>query len=161
MALKKREKNLLKALGGVAVVSGIILYRTFNPSTSEPVEVAVLPTAETSTTSTSATTSSTGGGGRTARSGGSAGGGGNSLQSPVFAGVSLDDFQTHNTYRDCWITIGDDVYDVSNYLENNQSWAQEIGQYCGTLGFEFGFGAEYVSTINDIKEKAQNLGPLK
>lgn len=163
MALKKSEKKLLKILGGVAVVSGIILYRTFNPSAPDVVETEPLPVAETpaETKQPTGTTSTPRGssGGGSSRSGGS--GGGNTLSTPTLAGVSLDDFQNHNTYRDCWVTIGNDAYDVSSYLENNQTLAPEIGQYCGTLGFEFGFAQEQAAIIEDLKEKAQKLGPLK
>lgn len=159
MALKKSEKNLLKALGGVAVVSGVILFRVFNPSTPEPVEstedtVVVEEKKEEAKVTTPRQKSSSAGGSR----GGSSGGG---SVSTVSTGVSLDDFQNHNTYSDCWVTIGDDAYNVSNYIANNQTQAKSIGQYCGTLGFEFGFGSENTVIIEDIKKRSQNLGPIK
>jgi len=155
MALKKSEKKLLKILAGVAVVSGVILYRVFNPAAPDSIEsVTTSVTDNTAASSASRPSSSRGG-----RGGGSRGGGSSSSASP--SGVTLNDFKNHNTPDNCWIVIQGEVFDVSNYITNNESQAATVGQYCGTLGFEVGIGSQNTELTQEILQQSQGLGSIK
>ena len=154
MALKKREKKMLIGLGIVAVVSGIILYRTFNPAPDELIEK--IATTD-KTTTTTATTSSRGGGSR----GGSSRGGGSSSGESTGPSVSSSEFQKHATAKDCWVIMGDTVYDVTNVITEYSQYAQGITQYCGTFGFQSGFLAENSDLRLIIESRASNKGGIK
>jgi hypothetical protein len=164
MALKKSEKTLLKVLAGVAVVSGIILYRVYGPQKAEPVAT----TETTTTTETPPSTKNTNGANSAPAAtprGNSIGGGsaGVSQSSKIPTGVRLDEFEKNNTLNSCWVLIEGEVYNISNFLENNQNDfdLEIIVQYCGTLGFEAGFLVENTQLIEVFKENAQNLGEIK
>lgn len=159
MALKKSEKKLLKILGGVAVVSGFILYRAFNPSEPESIPTTT-PTSSTeieSKNSSSEVFSS--GSSRSSGNRGRSSGAVSSLSTSKSTGVLLSEFENHNTISNCWVTIGDNAFNISPYLENNQLEAASIVQYCGTLGFEFGINDS--SRVAEIKSQSQDLGKIK
>lgn len=133
MALQKREKKLLKILGVIAVLSAIVLFLVMRPKETE----TVTSTQESQTPKTqesgTANRPSSGGG---ARSGG--GGQASSGSARQASGISIDEFQRHNTSDDCWVLIDGNIYDITEYLSRLPN-KEEASPYCGTFAFEEGF----------------------
>lgn len=134
--LKKSEKRLLIALGVVAVVSAIMLYRIYGPQPAPEEVEQTTPTTSTAETPT-ATPSRGGsrGGGGGSRGGGSRGGGSS-------ASTDITNIAQHNKPNDCWVTIDGDPYDITGFIQEYQSNDETISGFCGTYGFEVGFLGE-------------------
>ncbi len=45
--------------------------------------------------------------------------------------VTLDEVKKHNTDKDCWVIIGDDVYDVTKFLADHPGGKKAIILYAG------------------------------
>lgn len=155
MALQKREKNMLKILGVVAVLGAISLVFTFSGDDEPVVEQAATtetkalekPTAAKSTAS------------RPASSIGGSRGGGSSTQSGTAISLSLDAFQKHNTEADCWVLVDGFVYDITQLVASN-SINSEATEYCGTTGFEVGFLDKQSNIKESILTKSQKIGKI-
>lgn len=143
--LKKSEKRLLIALGVVAFISAIVLYRIYGPQ-PEP-EAVEQTTPSTSTETPTATPASRGGGG----GGGSRGGGSRGGSS---ASSSISNLSLHNKPNDCWVTIGGGVYDITQFIREYEEINPEIAGYCGTYGFEVGFLDENLDLRDFVLENA-------
>lgn len=156
MALQKREKKMLIALGIVAVVSGIILYRVFNPAEEEIEQLSTAPKTEeaASTTSGGSRGGSRGGGG-----GGSRGGGGSGTTTG--GGLSSADFQKHVSLEDCWVLVEGTVYDITGILQEYSQYGPTVAPFCGTFGFEVGFLQENLSLKEIIIGRAPSHGQIK
>ena len=50
-------------------------------------------------------------------------------QSPVT--LSLEEVKKHNTSKDCWVTINNNVYNVTNYINQHPGGTATISDYCG------------------------------
>ncbi len=167
MALKKSEKKLLIALGVVIVVSGIILYRVFNPPAPDPIdstgeeEVTQETPAQSSSTTSSTPTRSSSSSPRRGSGGSSGSSSSGSLPEVQPTGVLLAEFEEHTSLESCWVVIDGSVYNISNYIENQRIQTDEINQYCGTFGFEVGFIDDDLMLAERIKESSQELGPIK
>jgi len=155
MALQKREKRMLIALGIVAVVSGIILYRVFNPAPPEAIEQ--IETTDKTTVETTTSSPARRGGG----SGGSRGGGGGGSTTSSQSSVSSSEYQKHATGQDCWVIMNDVVYDVTSIVSEYAQYADGITQYCGTFGFEAGFLAEHSDLRLIIESRGSRKGGIK
>ena len=137
MILLKREKTLLKILGFVVICAGLFLYFSFRPKDVDPIEsnadsYYAEPKEEKPLSSVAPRLK-----GLNGRSG--------PAKPPI---VSLSDFESHNTVRDCWALIEGGVYDVTPYL-TSISHRNEAAPFCGTFAFEEGFmsGSESLRDI--------------
>ena len=45
--------------------------------------------------------------------------------------VTIDEVKKHNTDKDCWVIIGDDVFDVTNFLADHPGGKKAIMLYAG------------------------------
>jgi cytoskeletal protein RodZ len=158
MALQKREKKLLKALGIIAVISGIVLFFVFRePSTPEAVESG---SQEQSNQQSSPQTNTSSSRPRpTASSGSSSGGARPSSGQVGQAIVSIDEFQRHNSVDDCWVLIKGKVYDITEYLSSLPN-KQVASPYCGTFAFEEGFLGETGIQIDSIVQNSIEVGTM-
>ncbi len=72
-------------------------------------------------------------------------GGSSSLSSPVSAsnstsvGLTLEEVAKHNTENDCWVVIGNDVYNVTPLIDTHSGGREAIIAYCGTNATEVFF----------------------
>lgn len=48
--------------------------------------------------------------------------------------LTADEIAKHNSEKDCWLIIDNNVYDVTNYLFLHPGGVSNITQYCGTNG---------------------------
>lgn len=51
----------------------------------------------------------------------------------------MNQVKTHNSEENCWIVIGDEIYDVTDYLDEHPGGVSKIMQYAGkdaTKAFE-------------------------
>ncbi len=155
MALKKREKKMVIALGIIALLGGLKLYFVYKPDKAAP-EV-IVESEETTVKDSAKKTSSAKKTRRSYSGGGSAGGSSRSTQGTSLSGVSMDDFQKHIKPNDCWVLIEGEVYDISGFIKQYPSQGKESLQYCGTVGFEVGFLEE--NKIRDsVKEYSTKIG---
>ena len=157
--LKKSEKRLLIALGVIAVIGGIMLYRIYGPKKSNPIvieEEVVNEEPQQNTKSTQRKTSS-------ARSSGGGGGGGRSSSSQSSSQsttpIQMTEFQKHSKKDDCWVLIEGNVYNITNVIKSYPVQVGTASEFCGTIGFEVGFLDE-----NNIKsfilEKSEKVGTI-
>lgn len=55
---------------------------------------------------------------------------------PVGAGpeiaYSLEEVASHNTGADCWIVVGDSVYDITAYIDRHPTPSSVVTPWCGT-----------------------------
>lgn len=155
MALQKREKKLLKALGIVVVVSGIILFFVYRPQNQEPV----------SSTSQQQTPDQTDGERKPSRprtttpSSGGGGSGVSNQPTQAQAIISVDEFQRHNNDDDCWVLIKGTVYDITDYL-STLSNKEAASPYCGTYAFEEGFLDASDVRVDEIIEQSSKIGTM-
>nr|WP_289846396.1 cytochrome b5-like heme/steroid binding domain-containing protein [Thermococcus alcaliphilus] len=72
-------------------------------------------------------------------------GGSSSLSSSVSAsnstsvGLTLEEVAKHSTENDCWVVIGNDVYNVTSLIDTHSGGREEIIAYCGTNATEVFF----------------------
>lgn len=45
--------------------------------------------------------------------------------------LTLDEVAKHNSPNDCWLIINDNVYEVTNYINNHPGGAKRIISFCG------------------------------
>ncbi|KAH3661350.1 hypothetical protein OGAPHI_006757 [Ogataea philodendri] len=79
--------------------------------------------------------------------------------------VSYEELQKHNKVEDCWIAINENVYDVTQFIQNHPGGVAQIFRYAGkdaTKGFlsmhplqhiETHLGGFHVGEINDLPTK--------
>lgn len=157
MALQKREKTLLKALGIIVVVSGIILFFVYRtPQNQEPTP-STTQTATQQQTPDQPEAQQPSRPRATAPSGG--GSGGRVSSQPTQAIISIDEFQRHNSYDDCWVLIRGTVYDITDYLLKHSN-RREASPYCGTYAFEEGFLGSSDVLVNEIIEQSSKIGTM-
>lgn len=156
MALQKREKTLLKALGIIVVVSGIILFFVYRtPQNQEPTP-STTQTATQQQTPDQPEAQQPSRPRATAPSGGSEG---RVSSQPTQAIISIDEFQRHNSYDDCWVLIRGTVYDITDYLSELPN-GKEASPYCGTYAFEEGFLGSSDVLVNEIIEQSSKIGTM-
>jgi hypothetical protein len=160
MALQAREKKMLKVLGVVAVLSAIGLFFTYRPKKIENAEsptslIEEIPDEETPAGERAGSTSSSP---RSRGGGGNPGGGGGSSSSIELGSINLSALEQHNTPNDCWVVIGDEVYDIAGFIQNYPEQSNSASQYCGTVGFEVGFLAEGADLKGSIKQVSSLVG---
>lgn len=155
MQLQKREKNMLIGLSIVAIISAIMLYRIYYPSSEEVIPADISSsTTKSSDTPNKATTSS---GSRGGTRGGSSvsGRGGTGDQT-----VSLQEFESHSSLKNCWVLLNGEVFDISNFLVNYGDFQDSIMPFCGTVGFEAGFIEGNKSLAESVKIESQKIGTI-
>jgi len=78
-----------------------------------------------------------------------------SEQASAFAGkhFTLDEIQKHNKKDDCWIIIGGEVYDVTNYLKDHPGGATPIVCYSGGVDATAIFDLVHAQDAKEIKER--------
>ncbi|WP_054840993.1 cytochrome b5 domain-containing protein [Thermococcus peptonophilus] len=47
-------------------------------------------------------------------------------------GLTLEEVAKHSTENDCWVVIGNDVYNVTSLIDTHSGGKEAIIQYCGT-----------------------------
>ena len=47
-------------------------------------------------------------------------------------GLTLEEVAKHSTESDCWVVIGNDVYNVTSLIDTHSGGREAIIQYCGT-----------------------------
>lgn len=50
---------------------------------------------------------------------------------PASSGITMQDFQAHNSPDDCWVIVGNAVYDVTQFAPNHPAGADKILSLCG------------------------------
>jgi hypothetical protein len=154
MTLKPKEKKLLIALGIVAVIAAVMLYRIYGPKKHELKVISESKKEEKKDTKTAPARSYGGGGG------GGRGSSSSSNTKESVLSVSLDDFTKNNKLESCWVIIEGEVYNITNYLKEYDSDIDGISQYCGTFGFEVGYLNEKSSLSNLIKDNSLKIGKI-
>lgn len=160
--LKKSEKKLLIALGIIAVVGGIMLYRIYGPSDTKPVVISESVVEEEVVAEVTPSRSYSSGG-SSSSAGGSRGGGSRTssvTNSEIPAIIQMSEFEKHYKPDDCWVLVDGIVYDISSIIKEYPSQFGGATDYCGTLGFEVGFlGENNVQTfIDENSEKVGTIG---
>ncbi|CAD7933793.1 unnamed protein product [Amoebophrya sp. A120] len=70
----------------------------------------------------------------------------------------------HNKQADCWVIIGDDVYDVTNWLPNHPGGVKPIMNYAGqdaTEEFDMLHEREVIKKVGIKKGFVKHLGKLQ
>jgi hypothetical protein len=155
MRLTKRETNLLKVLGVIALLGAGSLYIIYN----QPDPIRSVQDVERPRRTNSNTTSSPRSSAPTSPRGGGGGGSVQGSQAPSNQGpgsVSITAFEQNNTLNSCWVLIDGEVYDISEYLRGLPN-ADDPASYCGTFGFEEG----YIGNSTALKEQIIEESTLK
>lgn len=151
MALKKREKKMLKGLLVVAILAALKLI----PWGGE--DVSTQKPADETTQEEVAVSGSRGG---SSRGGGSRGGGGSSSKKDTIATISMASFQKHSHLKDCWVVIKGEVYNITSFLEANDSHRKTGSQFCGTIGFDAGFIQNDNHLSSAVIRASQKVGKI-
>lgn len=157
--LEKREKRLINILKVILVMAVGFLFIIFSSSDSEDdIDLSIKKNTEkqeekTPTTTTEVNVFSGGGGG------GSSSGGGGMVDAPSYRGVTLSEYENHNTVDDCWVILDGQVFDITEYLTEYFS-SEEVGPYCGTFAFQTGFLQDSKAHVKNIKENAGLIGNI-
>ena len=81
------------------------------------------------------------------------------------AGLTLEEVARHSTESDCWVVIGNDVYNVTSLIDTHSGGREAIIQYCGTNATEVFFSKHgqgpyevlqsyYIGTIGNTTRRA-------
>ena len=135
---------MLIALAIVAVVSAIILL-TIGGGSSDSKKPEVKTEEKKKEEKKSGKKKS---GGKTYSTGSHSGGRKSSSSSVKITNISIDKLEKHIDTNNCWVTIDGDVYDISNFIQENPNYRKSADDYCGTIAFEAGFLSE-----NNIKDE--------
>jgi len=80
-------------------------------------------------------------------------------------GLTLEEVAKHSTESDCWIVIGNDVYNVTSLIDTHSGGREAIIKYCGTNATDVFFSKHdqrayevlqsyYIGTIGNTTGKA-------
>ena len=73
--------------------------------------------------------------------------------------LSLTEIQKHNSAKDCWVIISNNVYDVTSYINLHPGGAVNISSFCGQDVTQ-AFLNQRHSSLADRQHLMMLLGPL-
>ncbi len=90
----------------------------------------------------------------------------------TFGGLTLEEVAKHSTESDCWVVIGNDVYNVTSLIDTHSGGRDAIIQYCGTNATDVFFSKHdqnayevlqsyYIGTIGNATRGALSSDILK
>lgn len=150
--LKPSEKKMLYALAGVAVFAAFILFKPDGGAGAiQEVAMGAVDSVEETMAERDEMIQRLAG----SDSGQSSGGGGGGAR----IASSVNTLEHHNTPNNCWVVLGDIMYDITTLLPEYPGGGVRIEKYCGTTGFEENFNFEQVMTSEEFIELAVEIGP--
>lgn len=73
--------------------------------------------------------------------------------------ISQSELSKHNSESDCWVSYGNEVYDITSFLPNHPGGSQAILPFCGTSkDFENAFNTKHGA---DNSYKIPKVGTFK